>query len=180
MRITNKIFYVISFFIFCVILLCNNDFKVSSPSIDLTSSSDNCPKTSSFRAEINIIWNKTFGGDYIDVGQSITRSGLGGYAISGWTNSSGAGDLDIWIHPQDAKLACRVSGLSSQESGGIFIGKSFSPGFKQISILGKHFSNHETWWGQKLDLYFVDGILLKVLLIKYQEMTVNLFSLPKQ
>ena len=54
-------------------------------------------KTASQQADINIIWNKTYGGEFIDTAQSITPSILGGYAISGWTNSSGAGDLDIWL-----------------------------------------------------------------------------------
>jgi hypothetical protein len=54
-------------------------------------------KTASQQANINIIWNKTYGGEFIDTAQSITPSSLGGYAISGWTNSSGAGDLDIWL-----------------------------------------------------------------------------------
>ncbi len=53
--------------------------------------------TASQKAEINLIWNKTYGGEFIDVAQSITNSTLGGYAISGWTNSTGAGDLDIWL-----------------------------------------------------------------------------------
>lgn len=54
-------------------------------------------ETASQQAEIDIIWNKTYGGIFIDTAQSITPSSLGGYAISGWTNSSGAGDLDIWL-----------------------------------------------------------------------------------
>jgi len=43
------------------------------------------------------IWNKTIGGDQIDVARSITRSKLGGYAITGWTNSSGKGNYDIYV-----------------------------------------------------------------------------------
>lgn len=54
-------------------------------------------KTAAKKSEVNMIWNKTYGGDYVDVTQSITNSSLGGYIISGWTNSSGRGDLDIWI-----------------------------------------------------------------------------------
>jgi len=54
-------------------------------------------KIASQETDIDIIWNKTYGGAFIDFAQSITRSSLGGFAISGWTNSSGAGDLDIWL-----------------------------------------------------------------------------------
>ena len=54
------------------------------------------PKSSS-QTSLNIIWNKTYGGEYVDVSQSIINCSTGGFVISGWTNSSGAGDLDIWI-----------------------------------------------------------------------------------
>ncbi len=45
--------------------------------------------------EMLVLWNKTFGGEYYDTGESIIRSTTGKYVISGWTNSSG--DLDIFL-----------------------------------------------------------------------------------
>ena len=47
--------------------------------------------------EISILWNKTYGGQYVDVGKSIIKVNAGGYVIAGWTNSTGAGDLDIFL-----------------------------------------------------------------------------------
>ncbi|MFW9949862.1 MAG: hypothetical protein ACFFKA_07040 [Candidatus Thorarchaeota archaeon] len=47
--------------------------------------------------EISILWNKTYGGHYVEVGQSIIKANSGGYVITGWTNSTGAGDLDIFL-----------------------------------------------------------------------------------
>ncbi|MHA1156676.1 MAG: hypothetical protein ACTSQK_11270 [Candidatus Heimdallarchaeota archaeon] len=45
--------------------------------------------------EMLVLWNKTFGGEYNDNGESIIKSDAGKYVISGWTNSSG--DLDIFL-----------------------------------------------------------------------------------
>lgn len=45
--------------------------------------------------EMLVLWNKTFGGEYYDIGQSIIQSNTGKYVISGWTNSSG--DLDVLL-----------------------------------------------------------------------------------
>ncbi len=47
--------------------------------------------------EMVILWNKTFGGEMENVGKSLVKSATGKYAISGWTNSSGAGDLDVLL-----------------------------------------------------------------------------------
>ncbi|MFX0039266.1 MAG: hypothetical protein ACFFCY_11815 [Promethearchaeota archaeon] len=54
-------------------------------------------KTSTQQTELITLWNLTYGGDYIDTAQSIIKCTTGGYAITGWTNSSGAGDYDIWV-----------------------------------------------------------------------------------
>jgi hypothetical protein len=53
--------------------------------------------TSAPQTDIIILWNKTYGGDFIDTSQSIIKCSNGGYVVAGWTNSSGAGDLDIWV-----------------------------------------------------------------------------------
>ena len=47
--------------------------------------------------EISFLWNKTYGGQYVDVGKSIIKASAGGYIIAGWTNSTGLGDLDIFL-----------------------------------------------------------------------------------
>ncbi|MFW9924679.1 MAG: hypothetical protein ACFFDW_15465 [Candidatus Thorarchaeota archaeon] len=49
------------------------------------------------KTQAQILWSKTFGTSYEDVGKSIIKSSLGGYAICGWTNGSGAGDYDILL-----------------------------------------------------------------------------------
>jgi len=43
-----------------------------------------------------VLWNETYGGYFQETAQSIIKC-PGGYAIAGWTNSSGKGDLDILL-----------------------------------------------------------------------------------
>jgi hypothetical protein len=46
-------------------------------------------------------WNQTYGGTYRDTGRSVVQTSDGGYAISGTTNSSGAGGNDFWLVKTD-------------------------------------------------------------------------------
>ena len=45
----------------------------------------------------NVAWNKTFGSSDYDRGWSVQQTSEGGYIIAGWTQSYGAGNLDVWL-----------------------------------------------------------------------------------
>ncbi len=42
-------------------------------------------------------WSQTYGGSGDDEAYSVVQTGDGGYALAGYTNSSGAGSYDFWL-----------------------------------------------------------------------------------
>jgi predicted secreted protein len=49
-----------------------------------------------------IVWNQTYGGAGGDIGSVLLQTSDGGYVIVGATNSSGAGNQDVWLVKTDA------------------------------------------------------------------------------
>jgi hypothetical protein len=53
----------------------------------------------------NLTWNQTYGGTGDDEASSVIQTSDGGYALAGYTNSSGAGGYDFWLIKTDANGA---------------------------------------------------------------------------
>jgi len=50
----------------------------------------------------NAQWNRTYGGTGLDLAYSMVQTSDGGYALAGYTNSSGAGNFDFWLVKTDS------------------------------------------------------------------------------
>ncbi len=50
----------------------------------------------------NMQWNKTYGGTNTDIVFGLIRTSDGGYALTGYTGSFGAGSDDAWLIKTDA------------------------------------------------------------------------------
>jgi hypothetical protein len=48
-----------------------------------------------------MLFNKTYGGTGEDIARALVQTSDGGYALAGYTNSSGAGDYDFWLIKTD-------------------------------------------------------------------------------
>ena len=47
-------------------------------------------------------WNQTYGGEGVNIAGAIAEANNGGYALGGYTNSTGAGEEDFWLIKTDA------------------------------------------------------------------------------
>ena len=95
-------------------------------------------------------WNQTFGDVDYDEGESVQQTSDGGYIITGWTNSFGNGQQDVWLIKTDGNGTEQWNhtfgginddwGFSVQQTsdGGYIItggGDSFTNGYDNVYMI---------------------------------------------
>ena len=111
------------------------------------------------------LWNQTYGGAGIEYGYGIVECSEGGFAITGWTQSYGAGSFDMWLMRTDAAGDHRWNttfGGSASDSGSrlvevstggfIIAGQtwSYSKGYADAWLVRTNASGDYLWdqiWG---------------------------------
>ena len=113
-------------------------------------------------SEGNEVWNRTYGGNSFDWGESVIKTSNGGYLIAGDTLSYGMGQYDIWlikINEEGVEQWNKTYGgniwdqvytiQQTDDDGFIFIGYTSSYGAGQYDIwLIKTDSNGNILWAR--------------------------------
>ena len=101
-------------------------------------------------ADGDTLWTQTFGGSSNDVGESIQQTTDGGYIVAGYTESYGAGDIDVYL--------IKTNASGSEEWTQTFGGSSADEGYsiQQTQDGGYIIAGKTTSFGAGgLDVYLI-------------------------
>ena len=83
-------------------------------------------------AQVDTAWTKTFGGSADDKGYSVQQTTDSGYIITGYTNTYGSGDYDVYLIKSDSlgdTLWTKTFGGSGTDEGGYSVQQTTDGGY---------------------------------------------------
>lgn len=76
-----------------------------------------------FSATGAVLWQSEYGGGQVETARSVIRTSDGGFAVAGWSSSSGAGSDDVWVLKIDVNGAVQwqktYGGFDADQAEGI-------------------------------------------------------------
>jgi uncharacterized repeat protein (TIGR02543 family) len=101
----------------------------------------------------NELWNQTYGGAGDDWAWSVVETADGGFALTGYTNSSGAGDRDFWLVKTDAEGAMEWSQTygGSGDDWGCSVIETSDDGFALAGYTASYGAGGPDFWLVKTD-----------------------------
>ncbi|MGA3192317.1 MAG: hypothetical protein ABSD73_07365 [Candidatus Bathyarchaeia archaeon] len=95
----------------------------------------------------NMLWNRTYGGSGDDEAECVIQTG-DGYAVAGYTNSTGAGGLDLWLVKTDlsgAQLWNKTYGGAGDEVANAIVQTS-DGGYALAGWTGSYGAGNYDFW----------------------------------
>ena len=109
------------------------------------------------------LWTKTIGGAENDIGESVLQTSDGGFIIAGYTESFGAGEMDVYL----IRLDKDTTGIQDNNLNNFINPKDFIISYNNSNLISIRYTiQHSS--SVNLSMYNISGQLVKTLFNEYK------------